>query len=110
MKAYMTNAELIQSEIDKQQENESVNGNKLQRSSKRKSKTKSKAIKPAEHSDSSELVSSRDETDASKTVSNCSQDIDILNDELEDDDNESINSDFNAIYFLMNAPTRIKLR
>lgn len=109
MKAYMTNAELIQSEIDKQQENESDNGKKLQRSSKRKSKTKSKAIKPAEHSDSSELVSSR-ENDSPKTVSNCSQEVDILSDDIEDDDNESINSDFNAIYFLMNAPTRIKLK
>lgn len=111
MKAYMTNAELIQSEIDRQQENGSDKGKKLRSSKKKSTKSKGKAVKPADQSDSSELVSSRDDNDASKTVSCTSQEVDIFSDEIEDDeDDESVNSDFNAIFLLMNAPTIIKLR
>ena len=108
MKAYMTNAELVQNEIEKQekQENGSNNGKKA-KPSKKIQKSKGKA--PADQSDSSELASSND-NDLSKAIS-CGKEVDFYEDEEEEEeetDDES--SEFNAIYFLMKTPNRIKMR
>lgn len=105
----MTNAELIQSEIENK-ENGSDNGKAKSRPSKKKSKGKAKATELVEQSDSSELVSSEDTLDVSK-VDSVNKEVDFFQvegDEEEEDDDES--TEFNAIFFLMSAPNRLKLR
>ena len=108
MKAYMTNAELIQNAIDNK-DNRSENGKKT-KISKKKLKNKNKT--QVEHSDSSELVSSEDTLDVLKEnpPDSAKKEVEFFNENDVDEEEDDENTEFNAIFFFMSVPNRLKQR
>lgn len=123
MKAYMTNAELIQCETDLQQLRDTENGfnggqirkSKLKKSKKSKKEKSIESTRNETHSsDSSELISSQEHrtkdlptSSAIEVHGSSNMDLDFVDDEDEDDDSSS---EFNVVLFMMEAPGRAKQR